>query len=69
MNKEVVDALVCRTLNGRYEVTKVSLGEMREEQVLVRMVATGVCHTDFSVANVMSRQRGTLDTDMANLTI
>ena len=51
---EYVDALVCSELKGPYELKRVKLGEMRADELIVRMVATGVCHTDFSVTNVSS---------------
>lgn len=53
MDGELVDALVCSSVKGEYEVKKVFLGEMRADEVIVRMVATGVCHTDFAVTDVI----------------
>ena len=50
-----VEALVCARLNGPYEVTWVKLGEMREDELVVRMIATGICHTDLACTNVQDR--------------
>ncbi|KAJ5465239.1 S-glutathione dehydrogenase [Penicillium daleae] len=48
---EIVDMLVCRELGGPYELRKVRLGSLRNDELLVRIIATGVCHTDFSCCN------------------
>ena len=37
---EYVDALVCSELKGPYELKRVKLGEMRADELIVRMVAT-----------------------------
>lgn len=48
----VTEALVCSRVDGPYEVRQVVLGEMREDELLVRIVASGICHTDFACTNV-----------------
>jgi aryl-alcohol dehydrogenase len=45
-------ALVVTQLGGPFEVRRVSLKDMRADEIIVRMVATGVCHTDFASINV-----------------
>lgn len=47
-----VEALVCSGLNRPYQVQTILLGDPREDEVVVRLVATGVCHTDFACTNV-----------------
>ena len=49
---ETIEALVCQKLNGDYELKRLTLGDMREDELVVRMVATGICHTDFACINV-----------------
>ncbi|RFU28222.1 hypothetical protein B7463_g8101, partial [Scytalidium lignicola] len=44
-------ALVVSTPGGPFEVQKVELKDLRPDEIIVRMVATGVCHTDFSSTN------------------
>jgi aryl-alcohol dehydrogenase len=41
-----VTAAVLRTGNGPFTIEELELGEPGEREVLVRMVATGMCHTD-----------------------
>jgi aryl-alcohol dehydrogenase len=41
-----VTAAVLREPTGRFEIEQLELGDPRGDEVLVRMVATGVCHTD-----------------------
>ncbi|MEO8464726.1 MAG: NAD(P)-dependent alcohol dehydrogenase [Gammaproteobacteria bacterium] len=42
-------AAVLSTPRGSFEVQDVELADLRANEVLVRMVATGLCHTDLSV--------------------
>lgn len=49
----VTDALVCSRVDGQYEVKQVVLGEMRKDELVVRIVASGICHTDFACTNVL----------------
>ncbi|MFM7534907.1 MAG: NAD(P)-dependent alcohol dehydrogenase [Acidimicrobiales bacterium] len=41
-----VTAAVLRTGNGPFTVEELELGELRADEVLVRVVAAGMCHTD-----------------------
>ena len=41
-----VQAAVMRTGNGPFTIEELELGAPRGDEVLVRMVATGMCHTD-----------------------
>lgn len=43
-------ALVVR--DGLFEAKTVQLKEMRADEVLVRMVATGICHADVAMVKV-----------------
>ncbi len=43
-------AAVVRDAGGSFELTEVALAPLRPDEVVVRMVATGVCHTDISAA-------------------
>ncbi len=45
-------ALVISEINGPFEVKEVHLKGMRPDEIVVRMVATGVCHTDIATATV-----------------
>ena len=45
-------ALVVLEINGPFEVKEVKLKEMRPDEIVVRMVATGVCHTDIASQTV-----------------
>ena len=47
-------ALVVSELGGPFEVKEVRLGEMRADEVVVKMIATGICHTDIASATVGS---------------
>jgi hypothetical protein len=49
----VTNALVCSRVDGQYEVKQVVLGEMRKDELVVRIVASGICHTDFACTNVL----------------
>ncbi|KAF5572984.1 sterigmatocystin biosynthesis monooxygenase stcW, partial [Fusarium pseudocircinatum] len=44
-------AIVTTAPEGTFEIRDITLKEMRSDEIVVRMVATGVCHTDFSCAN------------------
>lgn len=41
-----VTAAVLRTGNGSFSVEELELGDLRADEVLVRVVAAGMCHTD-----------------------
>ncbi len=41
-----VDAAVCRSASAPVRIESLVLDEPRDDEVLVRLVATGVCHTD-----------------------
>ncbi|PWY92193.1 alcohol dehydrogenase [Aspergillus heteromorphus CBS 117.55] len=45
------NALVMREIKGPLSVEKVQLGELRADEVLVEVHATGICHTDISCMN------------------
>ena len=47
-------ALVVSTVNGPFQVQDVQLKEMLADEILVKIVATGVCHTDIATAAVSS---------------
>lgn len=50
---ETVEMLVCPSKGSPYELQKVIIGDdLRDDEILVRMVATGVCATDFATTNV-----------------
>lgn len=42
-------AAVVREKSGPFKIEKVTLEELREDEVLVEVVATGICHTDIVV--------------------
>ena len=44
-----VSAAVVREKGGPFVIEKLRLGEPRDDEVLVRIVATGMCHTDMVV--------------------
>ena len=44
-----IDAAVLDERRGRLRVQEVELGDPRDDEVLVRLVATGVCHSDIAV--------------------
>ncbi len=44
-----VSAAVVREKGGPFIIEKLRLGELRDDEVLVRIVATGMCHTDMVV--------------------
>ena len=41
-----ITAAVMREKGGQFQLEEIELEEPRDNEVLVRMVATGVCHTD-----------------------
>ncbi|KIW94816.1 uncharacterized protein Z519_04794 [Cladophialophora bantiana CBS 173.52] len=43
-------ALVVSEHNGPFEVKEVQLNDMRPDEIVVRMIATGVCHTDVATS-------------------
>uniref|UniRef100_UPI0020C412E4 alcohol dehydrogenase catalytic domain-containing protein n=2 Tax=Pseudomonadota TaxID=1224 RepID=UPI0020C412E4 len=45
---EVV-AAVARTAGGEFTIEHLTLGDIRPDEILVRVVATGLCHTDIVV--------------------
>lgn len=47
-----VEALVCSGVGKPFEPQTVVLGGFRDDEIVVRMVATGICHTDYACANV-----------------
>lgn len=44
-----IKAAVARTKNGPFSIEQLSLDEPRPDEVLIRTVASGVCHTDLLV--------------------
>lgn len=46
------EALIVSELGGRFELKKVELKEMRQDEIIVKMLATGICHTDLATAHV-----------------
>jgi aryl-alcohol dehydrogenase len=44
-------AAVVRNAGAPFKIEEVRLGEIRDDEVLVRIVASGVCHTDIMVRN------------------
>lgn len=52
-------AIVCSVQNGPYELKDVRIGAMSDDEITVRMVATGICHTDFACTNVNYHRRST----------
>lgn len=52
MEGAIVKAIVCSVQNGPYELKDVRIGAMSDDEITVRMVATGICHTDFACTNV-----------------
>lgn len=45
------EALVVSKLGGPFELKTVELKEMRDDEIVVKMVATGICHTDLATAH------------------
>jgi aryl-alcohol dehydrogenase len=44
-----IEAAVVDEVGGRFSVREIALGEPQEHEVLVRIVATGICHSDLAV--------------------
>lgn len=42
------EALVVRELNARPKLEKIELEDIRPDEALVQIEATGICHTDIS---------------------
>jgi Zn-dependent alcohol dehydrogenase len=57
MEGAIVKAIVCSVQNGPYELKDVRIGAMSDDEITVRMVATGICHTDFACTNVNYHRR------------
>lgn len=51
MSGQEVLAAVVREAGGEFELRRPQLGEPRADEVLVRVQAAGICHTDVSVAD------------------
>lgn len=47
------DAWIARAPGGDFELTGVTVPELRSDELLVRIVATGLCHTDLSVRDTL----------------
>ena len=47
----IVDAAVLRVREGTFEVAQIELEDPREDEVLVRIVASGICHSDLAVVS------------------
>ncbi|KAL6249143.1 hypothetical protein RBB50_004206 [Rhinocladiella similis] len=45
------EALVVSQLGGSFELKELQLKEMRSDEIVVKMVATGICHTDLATAH------------------
>src|SRR5699024_8669142 len=41
-----VKAAVVNAVNEQYKMEELTLGEMQHNEVIVKMVATGICHSD-----------------------
>lgn len=49
-------ALVLGSLNGSLELKQVQLADdLRDDEIIVRMAATGICHTDLASMTVSSQ--------------
>lgn len=48
-----IQAAVARTVHGPLTLESLELEEPRADEILVRVVATGVCHTDIVVRDGM----------------
>ncbi|KAK7887915.1 hypothetical protein LTR67_009309 [Exophiala xenobiotica] len=45
------EALVVSQLGGPFELKEVQLKDMRRDEIVVKMIATGICHTDLATAH------------------
>ena len=52
-SSNAVTAAVVRNKGGPFTIEKLRMGEPRDDEVLVRIVATGMCHTDMIVRDQM----------------
>jgi aryl-alcohol dehydrogenase len=52
-SSNAVTAAVVRKKGGPFVIEKLRMGEPRDDEVLVRIVATGMCHTDMIVRDQM----------------
>src|ERR1700685_4627186 len=52
-SSNAVTAAVVRNKGGTFTIEKLSMGEPRDDEVLVRIVATGKCHTDMILRHQM----------------
>ncbi len=50
------EALVVSQLGGPFELKEVQLKDMRSDEIVVKMIATGICHTDLATAHVSAYQ-------------
>jgi aryl-alcohol dehydrogenase len=41
-----ITAAIVETVDGPFEITKLEIDEPGPGEVLIRLVATGICHTD-----------------------
>ncbi|MDY4594121.1 MAG: NAD(P)-dependent alcohol dehydrogenase [[Pasteurella] aerogenes] len=48
----LINAAVVREKGGAFKFESVEIGELREDEVLVKIVATGVCQTDEHIRNL-----------------
>ena len=53
ISSNAVTAAVVRSKGGPFTIEKLRMGEPRDDEVLVRIVATGMCHTDMIVRDHM----------------
>jgi aryl-alcohol dehydrogenase len=53
ISSNAVTAAVVRSKGGPFTIEKLRMGEPRDDEVLVRIVATGMCHTDMIVRDQM----------------
>ena len=53
LSSNAVTAAVVRNKGGPFVIEKLRMGEPRDDEVLVRIVATGMCHTDMIVRDQM----------------
>jgi NDMA-dependent alcohol dehydrogenase len=51
VENQLARAVVCRDTSGAPAVEQISVAAPREREVLIRIAACGVCHSDLSVAN------------------
>jgi len=50
-----VQAAVCKATGAPLSIETLQLGELRKDEVLVRVVATGICHTDIGMRDSPTR--------------